>query len=487
MVIRQMQVRYTPDWKPIDLIIDGTLGAKPLTDRTTMTGDTATSSFARAGLSGQKSDRLPTGTLLLPVAFWGPFEALAQRLKGAAAGSMLSTYNLDDVVPLAVGRTVDETIDVGGRAVRARRTAVNFDLPGPGSLDADIWADESGRLLRVSIPAQGLEVVREDLASVAARRVTVSRPGDEAVRIPADGFSLAGTLSKPAVASSTPLPAVILSGSANQSDRDETLYGVPIFGQIAGSLADAGFLVLRYDKRGTGQSGGRAEAARIADYADDLRAAAKFLGTRKDVDRKRIAVLGYSEGGLVAMLAAAKYDRIGAIVLVNTVGTTGADANLSQVQRGLNRSTRSEADKTATIELQKKIQAAVLSGTGWEGLSPALRRQADVPWFQSFLAFDPVKTLQGVEQPILVVHGLLDTQVLPDNADRLEALTRARKKGGAADVVKVPGVNHLLLQATTGEVDEYADLTGTPVSDAVTAGIVSWLQKTFAIRPAAPR
>ena len=50
------------------------------------------------------------------------------------------------------------------------------------------------------------------------------------------------------------------------------------------------------------------------------------------------------------------------------------------------------------------------------------------------------------------MQGQLDTQVEPSNADRLEALARARKKAPPAEVIKVPGVNHLFVPATTGEV-----------------------------------
>ena len=173
-------------------------------------------------------------------------------------------------------------------------------------LDCEVWGDESGHLLRLTIPAQGLDVVREDIASVASRRVTISRPNDEPAKIPANGFSLAGTISKPEDAGIKPLPAVVLVGGSGPADRDENVFNIPIFGQVAGSLADAGFLVVRYDKRGIGQSGGRAESAALADYAEDVRAVVKYVSERKDVDRKRIAAIGHSEGGSVAMLAAAK-------------------------------------------------------------------------------------------------------------------------------------------------------------------------------------
>ena len=107
---------------------------------------------------------------------------------------------------------------------------------------------------------------------------------------------------------------------------------------------------------------------------------------------------------------------------------TGAELNLEQVTRALAQSNRPAADKQATIDLQKRIQQAVLTGKGWEAISPAVRHQADTPWFQSFLAFDPARIMRDVKQPVLIVQGELDTQVAPVNADRLEALARARRK-----------------------------------------------------------
>jgi pimeloyl-ACP methyl ester carboxylesterase len=349
-------------------------------------------------------------------------------------------------------------------------------------LDIEVWGDEAGHLLRLSVPIQNLEVVRDDIASVAARRVTVSRPGDEQVRMPANGFSLAGTLSKPAGAATRPIPGVILVSGSGPNDRDEMVFGIPIFGELSGVLADAGFAVLRYDKRGVGQSGGRVESATIADYADDLRAVVKFMSERKDIDKKRIAVVGHSEGGSVAMLAASKDKKIAALVLVSTIGITGAELNMAQLTHALDRSKTSDAERQATIDLQKRIQDAVLTGKGWETVPPTLRKQADIPWFHSFLSFNPGKLMGGIKQSLLIVQGLLDTQVHPSNADRLETLARARKKSGPVEVVKVPGVNHLLVPATTGEVDEYATLKDKQVSEAVSTPIVDWLKKTLGVR-----
>jgi pimeloyl-ACP methyl ester carboxylesterase len=253
--------------------------------------------------------------------------------------------------------------------------------------------------------------------------------------------------------------------------------GIPIFGQLASALADAGFLVLRYDKRGIGQSGGRAESATLQDYAEDIRAVVRYLSDRKDVDKKRINVVGHSEGAWTTVLAASREDDIAKAVLVAAPASTGAELVLAQQRDVLERSSMPDADKQAKVELQKKIQAAALGGGTWEGVPPELRKQAETPWFASFLAFDPAKVLPRVPQPLLIVQGKLDRQVAPENAARLAELANARKKRPPTEVVLLDGINHLLVPATTGELEEYASLTGREIDPRVAETIVTWLRK----------
>lgn len=482
VVTRRMQVRYTADWKPIEMTIDATVRGQPQGLHTVISGTTATTRSTVGEQSTEKTDTIPADALLLPNPYFGPYEALAVRLKDAAPGSVIEAYQPPIVAfPIRVGESVIEQIQTTAALIRAHRTHITLEPPGIPPIEGDLFADDNGRLLRVSIPAQSsLEVVREDIASVAARRVTVSRPNDEPVKVPANGFSLMGTLSRPFDASPRPLPAVILVGGSGQTDRDESVYGIPIFGQLASALADAGFIVLRYDKRGVGQSGGRAESAGLADYADDLKGAVRFMADRKDVDSKRIALVGHSEGGSVAMMVASGEKRVAALVLMATMGFTGAEVNMAQVRHQLDRSGRTDAEKQSTVDLQTRIQQAVLTGKGWEGVPTPYRSQAETPYFQSLLAFDPSKVMPDIKQPMLIVQGMLDVQIAPANAERLEGLARARKNGGAIEVAKIPGVNHLLVTATTGETDEYSSLKEKRISPAVASAVSGWLQKTFA-------
>ena len=482
LVVRSLQAQYDAEWKPVELTLDATLRGQARTVRTSITGTTANNETTPFGAEMvTKSDEIDPNAVLLPNPFVAPYEALAARLRTAAPGSTIPVYQpaLGSFV-VEVGESSAEQIKTVDRTITARRTRLMFRLPNAPALGLEIWGDENGRLLRVSVPAQSLEFAREDIASVSSRLVTMSRPNDEDIFIPANGFSLAGTISKPANAAGK-LPVVILISGSGLTDRDETVSGIPIFGQIANVLADAGYMVLRYDKRGVGQSGGRTEVARLTDFADDARAAVKTMSDRKDVDRKRLALIGHSEGGWIAMMAAAKQDRVSAVGLIATVGVTGQELNLYQVTHGLERSSRPEAERLSIIELQKKIQQAVVSGAGWERIDvpEAIRRQADTPYFRSFLTLDPEKLMKDVGQPLLIVEGERDTQVPPSNADRLEALAKTRKKAARVEVIKLPGINHLLVPAVTGEVEEYGRLTDRHVSPGVTTALVDWLNRTL--------
>jgi pimeloyl-ACP methyl ester carboxylesterase len=480
VVARRVQARYTADWHPIEFTFDALVRGQQQTIRTTVDGTTATNRVSAAGQTSEKTDTIAADAILaLPTSFFGPYEAVAQRLRSAAAGMMVPLYVVSQgSFSIRAGDSATEQIQTAGGVVSTRRTHITMLMQG-AAVDADVWSDQAGHLVRVSLPTQSLEFVREDVASVSSRTVSISRPNDEQVKVPGNGFVLAGTLSRPTSSTEKQLPAVVLLGGSGPTDRDEVVFGIPILGQIAGALADAGFMVLRYDKRGIGQSGGRAEAATLADFTDDVRAAVKWLSDRKDVDDKRIAVVGHSEGGAVALMAAAKDKRIAAVGVIGASGVTGSELVLEEQQHILNRSTMSAEEKQAKVDLQKRIHEAVLTGKGWDQVPTAMRQQVDNPEFQSLLLNDPAKVMPDVKQPLLIVQGELDTQVAPANADKLEALAKKRKNSPPVEVVKVPGMNHLLIPAKTGEVDEYALLTDKQVSAKVTDAIASWLKKTF--------
>jgi hypothetical protein len=320
-------------------------------------------------------------------------------------------------------------------------------------------------------------VLRDDLTSVMMREERITHVGDEAVYIPATGFSLAATMTKPSGAGGR-LPVVVLVAGTGPQDRDETIAGIPLFGQLAGALADAGYAVVRYDKRGTGQSGGRTESASLTSYADDVIHVIEWLADRKDVDANRVAVAGYGEGGALVLLAAGRAKSVRAVALLGVAGRSGREVALEQQQQELAKLTLAAADRSAKIALQTRLLDAVATGKGWEGIPPEFRKASDTPWFRSWVLFDPAVALGKVSQPLLIIHGALDRQVPPTDADRLEIAARARRQSPVPPTSKVviPGVNHLFVAARTGEVEEYAALPSKTISADLAAALTTWLK-----------
>jgi pimeloyl-ACP methyl ester carboxylesterase len=483
LVTRRAEVRYRPDGSADAVFIEAELSGSPVDLTTTFANGVATTEGTEGGQPfPTRQDQVSPQTVALPNFMFGVFEAVGRRFLNAEPGAEIQAY----VVPRAeitirLKSVTSQRMQTGTSTFTVRRFELAFVEPPPrGELSVTLAVDEKGGLVSVNLPAQAIDVVRDDVSSPTARTLTYSNPGDEPVTIPATGFNLGATLTRPRTAGTARLPAVILLAGSGVTDRDGVALGVPTLGQLAGALADAGFLAVRYDKRGYGQSGGRAESATLSDYADDARAVFAWLRDRRDVDANRVAVLGHSEGAWVAMLAASRERRIAAVISIAAPSTTGADLVLEQQRYVLEQSKTPEADRGEKVALQQRINAAVMSGRGWEGIPEDLRRQADTPWFQSLLTFDPSRVLRNVRQPLLFVHGELDRQVPVAHVDRLAEVAKKEARSKSIEVVTVRGINHLLVPAVTGHVSEYGTLEDRNVSKDVTTAITSWLAKTFA-------
>jgi pimeloyl-ACP methyl ester carboxylesterase len=482
---RRIEIRYDQQWRPQSLALEASTKGGTLGIQTTFANGQAENEVNQTGVVKRKADAVSADTIVLPSLFFGSYEALALRLASIPDGGSFKVYVAPQAeIPVKQTGRSSQRIETAGRVVDVRTYALTFQNPG-APVDATVWTDESGRLLRFEVAAQSLLVVHEDLASVASRTQVMSRAGDQRVTFPGNGFNLTGTLSQPSGSPNAKgrYPAIILVAGSGFQDRDENIAGVPIFAQLAGGLADAGYYVLRYDKRGTGQSGGREEAATIDDYAEDLRAAVRFLRERKDVDPKRVALFGHSEGAWVALVAASKEEEnVAAVTLAGGASGTGGQLVLEQQSHLVENTTLSPAERQARIDLQKHIQAAVVGENSWDGVPEPLRRQADTPWFRSFLGFSPAPVIAKVKQPLLILQGTLDQEVPAHHAAKLGAMATARKKmpPESAHVVTLDGVNHLLVQATTGELAEYPMLANKVVDQRVVKTTADWLAEVLA-------
>jgi dipeptidyl aminopeptidase/acylaminoacyl peptidase len=101
-----------------------------------------------------------------------------------------------------------------------------------------------------------------------------------------DNIQLEGTITYPAKKGK--YPAVVLISGSGPQDRNEELLGHKPFLVLADYLTRNGYIVLRFDDRGTFKSGGDFKTATSFDFANDVNAAVKFLQSRPDVDVKNI-------------------------------------------------------------------------------------------------------------------------------------------------------------------------------------------------------
>ncbi len=326
-----------------------------------------------------------------------------------------------------------------------------------------------------------------------------------------DGIRLAGTLTRPDREGR--FPAVVLISGSGAQDRDETVFGHRPFLVLADFLTRAGNAVLRYDDRGGGGSTGNVGSATSADFATDALAWVDWLSGRPDIDPDRIGLIGHSEGGIVAPLAAARSDRVAFIVLLAGTGVPGDEVMLEQTAA----LTRTAGLSASFVERQRSAQQRlferVKTGTSNEQIREALRALILVqlstmpesaekdeqvaavleremgnlrsPWMRHFLSYDPRETLRQVRVPVLVLNGELDLQVLPDQ--NLPEIERALTEGGntVVTVRRFSGLNHLFQPARTGLPAEYGSIE-TTIAPVVLETIRDWIRDRFPAPPGSP-
>src|SRR5579862_6485199 len=89
---RRVQVLYDANWNPRSLSVDATVRGQTLSIQSSVAGTTATTHVANGTQAADRTDTIAPDTLLLPSPFWGPFEAVAARLKDAPAGTVVHAF-----------------------------------------------------------------------------------------------------------------------------------------------------------------------------------------------------------------------------------------------------------------------------------------------------------------------------------------------------------------------------------------------------------
>jgi pimeloyl-ACP methyl ester carboxylesterase len=312
--------------------------------------------------------------------------------------------------------------------------------------------------------------------------------GAKEVEFPSDaGVMLAGTLIRPAGAGL--LPAVVLIAGSGPQNRDETVSGHKPFLIIADRLARAGIAVLRYDKRGVGGSSGDYRGATAADFVTDGRAALAWLRRQPGIDPNRIGLIGHSEGAEIAPEIAGGNPDIAFLVLLAPPGVRGDQVLLTQ-KRAIELASGMPADIVdRSIATQTEMIAAVMASSDAEAIrskvstllmargvpadrAAVIAADAASPAFRGLLDRDPIPALKMLDQPVLVIAGARDLQVLPDV--NLPPIRAALAGNRDARIVLMPGLNHLLQPAATGTPQEYVSIS-TTIDPAVLDLIEHWV------------
>jgi pimeloyl-ACP methyl ester carboxylesterase len=466
--LRLAQVRYAADGSPRLLVMESLVDGTPSLLETRFGNGVATSTGIDGGVDIERSDLVSLRPVVLSVGFFGAYEALTRRLTSAEVGTEFRAYVAPQAeVVIRVTGIDTETVQTPSATLELRRYDIIIVDPA-GEVAMSLSAEPTGELARILVPDQALEVIRNDLASPLTRTVVFSNPGDERATIPADGFGLVATLTRPSAGKGRRPSVVLLSGV---SDRDGTVDGVPTLTYLAGALADAGFISVRYDRRGTGQSGGRAESATLENYAEDIRSAFEWLEDRDDVDRDRIGIVGVGDGAWMALQAASDERDFAAVVSIGAPSTTGAEFVLQQQERLFDQAGLSEDERQTRRALQLQIHEAVLTGDGWDELSDDIREQTDTPWFQSYLDFDPADAIEDIRSSLLFVAGDGDELVPPAHAERLGAIARQENEVDTIDVVAIAGMN--------GELMVEGAAPATAISQELMTTVTAWLSDTL--------
>lgn len=318
-----------------------------------------------------------------------------------------------------------------------------------------------------------------------------------------DNVVLAGTLTYPKEGNNFPA-VVMISGSGGQ-DRNEELLGHKPFLVISDYLTKNGIAVLRFDDRGIAQSTGDHSKATSEDFARDVLAAVEFLKDRKEIDKSKIGLIGHSEGGMIAPLAAVQSNDIAFIILMAGLGIPGDSVIYLQgelIQRAegiseeeIQKSIKSQReifsivknsndDKKLEADLKEKFYAEYSTMTEEEKSKLGdpevyLNMQVNTiasPWFKYFLRFDPAGVLEKVKCPLLAINGEKDLQVPPK--ENLSAIESALKKGGNNnfEVKMLPGLNHLFQTSATGKISEYGQIEET-ISPVALETMLEWIKK----------
>ncbi|HEU4608194.1 MAG TPA: alpha/beta fold hydrolase [Chitinophagaceae bacterium] len=310
-----------------------------------------------------------------------------------------------------------------------------------------------------------------------------------------------------------PHPALLLISGSGPQNRDEELLGHKPFAVLADYLCRRGYIVLRADDRGTGQSSGDFSLANTADFCSDAEAQLDWLRKQPEVDTARVGVLGHSEGGLIAAILASQDKGVSFIILMAAPGIA-IDSLMAEQNKALLLSSgiadpaaasyaafykrtvsacatapnRDSAYQLLVRQFQhwkeRVPKAYSISTTGvYDGQSlnrwaSAMVNQLYTPWFRYFIQLDPASYLQKISCSVLAINGSRDLQV--PAISNLQGIRKALEKSAAKnyELKELEGLNHLFQECHSCRINEYGSLEES-ISPKALELISDWLARNM--------
>jgi uncharacterized protein len=341
----------------------------------------------------------------------------------------------------------------------------------------------------------GLRWQERDSPTITAQRIYPYR--QEEIAFTNGDVTLRGTLTMPATKG--PHPAIILVHGSGPERRPG--------GHWTHFFARHGIAYFYFDKRGAGASTGDLNNAGIEDLAGDVLSAVQKLISIEGIDPRQIGLIGHSNGGWVAPLAASRSRDIAFLIVKSGSGLPVHKNIVYELEMDMRATgSFSENDIAHAKALREQLNNALLTNTGWEALTAAIDKSKNERWFgyarvqwlphvsppldsetNPFLRglrrqidFDPTTAWENVRCPVLVLLGQSDANV-PSKLSAAIIESGLKKSGNNDYVVRIlPKANHGLFEAETGYSTESPRLTR--YVPGYMDGIMQWLLKRVDVK-----
>jgi uncharacterized protein len=258
--------------------------------------------------------------------------------------------------------------------------------------------------------------------------------------------ALRGTLLSPSEGN---VPVVLIVPGSGPVDRNGNGPGglqTSTWRLLAEGLLDRGIASVRIDKRGMYGSASAipdADDVTIEDYAADIRSWVTTI--RRQLNVNAVFVLGHSEGGLAALVAARQMADIGGLLLVSTAGRPVGQILREQLQfNPANAPYLGNAMRILeSLESGKRVDVTEIE----PALLPLFRPQVQ-RFLMSELTIDPTALLARYDKPVLIVQGSRDIQVPVEDARLL------KQANIRAELALIPDANHVLKAIHSDDLNE---------------------------------